>query len=972
MAGVARLARTPDGYLWFGSSAGLVRFDGVRFTVLRGDQAPALQSPLPGETVPLLVERDGTLWVSRSDGALITRRNGQMRVEIPADPKRSAIRSMVQDGQGRIWLLAARSLLTVRDGQISPATLPTGVPDTSVLAIAPDTGTGLWIGTAMQGLWHVTTSGARHFPSPARTDGPAVRPLLQSSDGTLWAAADHLQILRGTRWMPLTVDRGAGIPATAAADGADGAVWIATRGFGVLRWSAGRLEQFTQHNGLSDAVVHDVLVDENESVWLTTDDGVDRLRETPFVTIGRREGLPFDSPVMIHGDEDGSVWATSSGTGQLFRMEGGVARDSPGTTVWGEPRLPDGQSYRPLTPARGGGLWVAAPSGALYRYRNNEVVTTIDDLRGARERVSVAYESRDGALWLGLSRGELGRYVRGRYRRVDLPGIAAPFDVTAIVEDPDAHVWVAIRGHALLFELVGDRVVRRWDATAEVPEGLETLAVEGEGGGGGGGSGGTLWGTTASGSLVRIMGGKATTVDVPAMRPALRAGSVALIASGDHLWFCSQAGIGRVMLSALHDAANGRGASIAPRWFTSADGLRVGRATSQNPHPAFMAADGRLWFSTPAGLAVVDPDDVFRQPPAPLVHVEELLVSGHVIPLADNVRMPANPDRVAIRYAATGVRIPERARIEYRLRGAEEEWQSANAERLATYPQLRPGRYEFEVRAWNEAGVRSANTASVAFRVLPSWQQTWWFTAFVVLATLGTAVFGVYAVLRLRSHRAAQRLRAEFDATLAERSRLARELHDTLLQGFTGITLQLEAVQRSLVQAPQAASQTLARLLTVADATLRDAREMIWDMRTPGLEREDLPVALQSGARLATVHTPIDFRFSLRGTPRALERSLETVVLRVGREAVTNAVKHAQPSAIEMALTYGSGSVELRVRDDGVGFDPERAEQAAGDGHFGISGMRERAERAGGRLDVTASPGEGTTVELSLPVNGAH
>ena len=220
VAGVARLARTPDGYLWFGSSAGLVRFDGVRFTVLRSDQAPALHSALPGETVPLLVERDGTLWISRSDGALVTRRDGQFRVEIPADPKRSAIRSMVQDGQARIWLLAGRSLLTVRAGRISPATLPTGVPDTSVLAIAPDTGTGLWVGTTTQGLWHVTTSGARHFPSRARGDVPGVRPLLQSADGTLWAAGDHLQILRGTRWTPLTVDRGAGIPATAAAEGA--------------------------------------------------------------------------------------------------------------------------------------------------------------------------------------------------------------------------------------------------------------------------------------------------------------------------------------------------------------------------------------------------------------------------------------------------------------------------------------------------------------------------------------------------------------------------------------------------------------------------------------------------------------------------------------------------------------------------------------------------------------------------------
>jgi signal transduction histidine kinase len=272
------------------------------------------------------------------------------------------------------------------------------------------------------------------------------------------------------------------------------------------------------------------------------------------------------------------------------------------------------------------------------------------------------------------------------------------------------------------------------------------------------------------------------------------------------------------------------------------------------------------------------------------------------------------------------------------------------------------------VRAWNEDGVPSVAETQLAFRVVPTWYEAGWFRALAVLVGLAVGPFVVFQFLQRRARRRESEIHARFDATLDERNRIARELHDTLLQGFGGITLQLQTVAHLLTTAPAKAAERLDRVLRLADTTLVEARQMIWDLRAPELEYQDLSEALANAARDAIVDAPIELQFTVRGQERRLPPLVESTALRVGREATTNAARHARPSRIEIELAYGTQQLDLRVADDGAGFRLDGEGDRRLNGHWGIAGMRERASRAGGSVEIISTTGGGTTVSLQLPI----
>jgi signal transduction histidine kinase len=246
----------------------------------------------------------------------------------------------------------------------------------------------------------------------------------------------------------------------------------------------------------------------------------------------------------------------------------------------------------------------------------------------------------------------------------------------------------------------------------------------------------------------------------------------------------------------------------------------------------------------------------------------------------------------------------------------------------------------------------------------PSFTQTRWFLAVWVAALAGL----VWLAYLVRMRQVAGGLRVRYQAALAERVRIAQELHDTLLQGFTGITLQLRAIERMLARQPRESANALKSVLASADTALRDARHMIWDMRAVELEGRDLAEALEVAARHTMADSPAELLFTVRGDRRRLPLAIETTALRIGREAVLNAVKHAAPRTVEISVEYGPRSLTLRVLDDGTGIPPGAIDAAAAGEHLGVAGMRDRAQRAGGTLDIASEPGRGTAVSVSLPI----
>jgi signal transduction histidine kinase len=394
------------------------------------------------------------------------------------------------------------------------------------------------------------------------------------------------------------------------------------------------------------------------------------------------------------------------------------------------------------------------------------------------------------------------------------------------------------------------------------------------------------------------------------------------------------------------------------------DGLE-GSAQQIRPQPTVIAGtDGRLWFATTVDVAWLDPRAVPRNPVPPLVMIRRLTADNTSYPIGRDLQLPVRTTALRIDYTALSLSIPERVRFRYQLIGSDTAWQDAGGRREAFFTNLAPGSYRFRVIAANDDGVWNRTGAAFDFTIPPSFIQSRWFLAVWVAGIAGL----IWLAYLVRMRQVAGGLQVRYQAALAERVRIAQELHDTLLQGFTGITLQLRAIERMLARKPKESADALKSVLASADTALRDARHMIWDMRAVELEGRDLASALEAAARVTMADSPAELLFTVHGDRRRLPLAVETTALRIGREAVLNAVKHAAPRTVEVNLEYDPRSLTLRVVDDGTGIPPGALDAAAAGEHLGIAGMRDRAQRAGGRLDITSEPGRGATVSVSLPI----
>jgi signal transduction histidine kinase len=379
-------------------------------------------------------------------------------------------------------------------------------------------------------------------------------------------------------------------------------------------------------------------------------------------------------------------------------------------------------------------------------------------------------------------------------------------------------------------------------------------------------------------------------------------------------------------------------------------------------------ADGRIWFATSDGPASVDPRRIPRNTLPPPVHVETVKLDGKEVSPADGMALSHRMNDLEIDYTGLSLSIPERVQFQYKLEGKDTEWRDAGTRRQAYYSGLAPKEYRFRVRASNNDGVWNEAGAAWSFSIEPAFYQAGWFYVLCALAGAGLIWAVGAAAVRRRTSLATALLTSQFQATLAERTRIAQELHDTMLQAFTGITLQLGAIQRQLAQRGQDGAEVLKGVLASADTALRDARHMIWDMRPMELEGRDLAAALETAVQSTMAESPARLVFSLQGDRRRLPVAVEMTALRVGREAVLNAVNHAAPHTVEVHLEYGPRLLTVRVLDDGKGIAPGAVEAATKGQHLGIAGMRDRVQRAGGTLEISSEPGRGTIVSASLPI----
>jgi signal transduction histidine kinase len=706
---------------------------------------------------------------------------------------------------------------------------------------------------------------------------------------------------------------------------------------------------------MSGNLIVDALYDQEGSLWVGTETGIDRFRRTKLTPIAPTGYL---GSAAVAPDTNGAVWvATKRGTPAALLSVGDriIPRlDAPRVLTC---------IYRDLR----GGLWVGS-AGLWERKGDAFYPVTLPPVQPGgsplgREIQAVARE-RDGGLWVAIAFNEgVFRRRPGRgWERFSDPRLADRSPANAITTDSSGRTWLGYqRGELAL--VVGDSV--RVFAAEEGPDVGRVLAISvyGDRVWIGGQSGvAVFYPREASGHRQRLFFRLLT-----AGEPLRGVSGLVETAEGE-LWLNGADGVTRIAAAEVRRALAEPGYQVRYERFDYRDGIEP-PAEQVRPLPSAAAGtDGRIWFASAGGVAWVDPRRVQRNAMPPPVHLRALTAGGrrHFAGQAgDTVRLPPRTSALGVAYTAYSLAIPDRVRFKYRLEGLDTAWQDAGGRREAFFTNLAPGRYRFHVIASNDDGVWNTAGASLAFAIAPAWNQTWWFFALVTLTLVATPAFTAVAWQRRRARLAAERSQARFEAMLAERTRLARELHDTLLGGMAGVAMQLDTGARRLAagDSTPAIADLLSTLASQARYVLAETRRVVGAMRAPP-EGQPLYEQLTGMAQRIFAGTEIVVHLTQTGTERLYSATREAEIVSIAGEALANARNHSGCRTVWIICDSGPKELHVGVRDDGCGFDPSQPGPA---GHWGLIGMRERAGSIGARLDVTSAPGAGTEVVLVLP-----
>ena len=971
---VHAVVQSSDGYMWFATEAGLVRFDSVEFTVFTNKNTPQLASDL---VYSLKEDTSGTLWIGTSNG-VSTYRNGVFR----AFPDTSGISvwSIFQDRENRIWIATSSGLSRLEGSHF--VNVP-GVPplDETARMLEP-LDDSLWLSTT-EGLFHAAPGNPTYFTLAGRPT--QIQAATLDRKGRVWAGTqsgveicsmsgcDAFAPLAGNDVHALAETPQGGIWIGAAAglwfydpsqpqtqphaftdkDGLpsnrinllfcdrEGALWIGTSG-GIARFINGTIESFTPRQGFSSSIVLSITEDREGNLWLGTESGgVDILRDRKFTTYTAEDGITDDHILAITQDRTGTVWLGTSGGGLDRANPDAIDKNgfSALTTVNGL----SSNIVLSIASAPNGDLWLGTPDG-LDRMHNGKVAvfTSADGL--ADDFVRSLYFDSNGALWIGTRRG-LSQFQNGKFTTwTALDGLGSNL-IGAMLQAHDGSMWISTLGG--LTHWNNSRFHNYSERDGLSNRVITALYQD---------SDGALWIGTNGGGLNRWRNGVFTPIRGVA---ALPASIYSILADdGGDLWLSSNDGIYRVNRDALNRYADGAAPSVRVTSYGTADGMKISEASSGGHPAAWRMQNGTLWFATLKGVATVDPAHLPANRVPPLMVIERFSVDDRTQPQSGPapLKIPAGSRRFAFDYAALSFSAPNKVRFRYKLDGFDHSWIDAGAQRSAYYTNLPPGRYTFLVTGCNNDGVWSPSPASLAFQLRPYFYQTIWFYFFLVVAA---TLLGYWIYMwRVRQ------VESRFKAVLAERNRIAREIHDTLAQGFVAVSVQLQLVGRMLSQSTDAARQHLDTAQDLVRACLDDARRAIWELRSRNAGNHDFASQLLQTAERVTASSEIKAQVQVHGTYRPLPPAVEGELLRIAQEAVTNVVRHAAAAHIEILLNFTPRSVKMTITDDGHGFAADAP--AIANGHFGITGMRERAQQIGGSLTVTSKEGEGTQVQVEV------
>lgn len=927
---IQALTQTPDGYLWIGTSGGLVRFDGVRFTVFDRSNTPAFRDD---SILALVPARDGSLWIGAEGGGLLHYRNGEFSAYGAAQGLTNGfVRAILEDRSGALWIGTDRGFFRKRGDTIERID---GTPDFPVIAItsmAADGSGQIWI-ASNAGLLTIENGRPRRFLPDD------VRGLRAARDGGVWAVIEGV-VSRIADGRVTRIPSLEGLGVMSLAQAADGHLWIGTLADGLLRAAADGRTVDRDPDALPTQTVLSTFEDRENNLWVGTSDGLVRLSRIAVHVLDARDGLSDDNVSVVYEGRHGVPWISTI-AGRIFRY-----RDGRVEPFRADVRLA-GKRYRVVYEDSRGGVWLGSSTEGVAHIAGGRtrLLTTADGLRNNQVRQFL--EDRRGHIWIGLGSG-LSRWDGQRFHNYYVEHGLSYGSVRILKLDRNGDLLVGT--DAGLNRVHNDQFVK--DAAFAALDGERIWAIHED-------ASGALWIGARGGGLFRIKNGKVSRIT---MREGLLSNAIYQVLEDGrgNLWMSGPAGVYFAPQKELDRIADGGAGPIAVVPYGAAEGLESTQMNGGIGPSGFRAASGDLWFPSVRGAVRINPAEIRLAKPSPVV-IETIVADDAILPAAPSVVAPPGPGKLEIHYTATSLHSPERIAFRYRLEGFDPDWNAVSRGRSAYYTNLPPGTYRFRVVATDSAAPGSRSEAALSFTLRPHFHQTVWFYALCVAA----AALCVWAAFLMY----ARQTRKRYAVLFAERTRLAREMHDTVIQGCAGVSTLLEAAA-SLPGAPASPVRDLIDHARVqARLTLDEARQAVWDLRHTQLEGDIVTVLRDFARQLgAEKGIPIDVEFS--GEPPQLEQRTMRSLLLVAREAIRNAANHADPRHVKIRVDFEPDEARLEVADDGRGFNP--SSQFGEQGHFGIVGMRERVEQLGGVFDVRSAPGRGTSVIARLPLGGVR
>jgi signal transduction histidine kinase len=976
---ISALAQGHDGFLWIGASSGLYRFDGVTF-----EQIP----PIPNDhsrsdgVTALAVTRDGVVWVGFGWGGLAVIENGRLR-PVPFDRLKERINRIAEAPDGTLWVETNRAdgpLMHYRNGRWTVFGLSAGVPAHSLQSMLVDDKGAVWI-TGYQALsvlrpgattftevepisgqtaltedragrvWIFDAAGVRRLADYAKGAAPNLALKLPNPDsskksfalidrdGGFWGDDGLSGLIRLPPDRPDWVKDLSPLPTArpaanrgASSDPPEGPAWIKP----LVRPA---VERLTASQGLASNAAGPLFEDREGNVWLGGPDGLERF-SAPGLSVAR--GVPVSAAFayQLHGDRSGTVLI--SGESRSFRVDPG----QPVARQWFAGELETSCAGRP------DGFWLMTPKDALHLVGGRTEHLPFPKEAGAV--VQACAVDALGALWMPGRQHGVFRLYNGVWSQLKPPGLDTRRHwITRADADPQGRMLIYARFGAPLFRVTGlssapvagGAVPDIGLVSAIVPIGNDVLL-------------------TGQFGIARLRDERYTVLSSDRY-PWLRKTLGLAKSSSDDTWILTQSGIYRVSMRDLQAAFDAPGRPIAYRLFDETDGI-PGPIGDTMENPVVVGGDGRVWFGISHGVVVLDPRRLVQDTAPPPVVIRAITVDGRRTSDPRDLRLPTGAANLQIDFTAPSLTAPERIAFRYKLEGVDRGWVDPGSRRQAFYTNLPPGHYRFHVIAANKDGVWNTQGATLSLDLPPTFLQSWTFK----LLCGAAAALALWFLYALRMRQVAERVSARLEARRSERERIARELHDTLLQGLQGLILRFHSIARRIPDT-EPARPLMEQALNEADGILIESRDHVRELRSHEAVANFTQVFGDAAAK-ANLEPRTRLEVVTHGPARELHPIVRDEITRIAEQAIQNVAQHAGADNLEISVAYERSRLLLTIIDDGVGIAPEILRRGGREGHFGLVGLRERAHRIHGALTLTSAPGEGVRLTLSVPAGVAY